>query len=101
MILEIVLNFFKKNRKHCFLLLLLVYLIFSLIPQEIIDSSLLVQRIVIISFSAPFCLYNFLGWKDETRDLKKRNFSRFCFFSILIIVLGNVLLWKWTVNHGA
>ena len=91
--LETVLNFFKKDRKKYLIISAFVYILCLLIPQKTIDSSNFIQIIIIICFSSPICFYNFIGWKDTKRELKKRNFSRFCFFFLLFIVVGNVIIY--------
>lgn len=89
--LQIVLNFFKKNRKICFLLLLLLYGMGLLVPDKLKESCYMIQVLMIIGIFSPIILYNFIGWKDDSRDPQKRNFSRFSFFFLLFIILGNIL----------
>ena len=93
--LETVLNFFKKDRKRCFLILLVVYIFCLLIPDKMIETSFIVETLVIVSLFTPICLYNYIGWKDITRDEKKRSFSRFSFFFISVGILGYIVLSIW------
>ena len=92
MILKVILNFFKNKRKNCFLLLLIIYFIAQLITKELIESNFIIQILMIICLFSPIVIYNFIGWKDNSRDSKKRYFSGFCFYSLLFLVLGNVIL---------
>lgn len=89
---HLLLSFLRKNRKNSFWITLIVYIIGLMVPEQIRETSSIFQIFIIIGVGLSFCLYNFIGWRDESRPKNKRNFSGFCFFFVLFIVLGNVIV---------